>query len=216
MRYQLAIFDMDGTILNTIEDLCDSTNAALHENGFPSRSLLEVKSFVGNGIRRLIDLAVPKGTPEEKVEKVFTDFHVYYKTHCAIKTRPYDGIKELLSSLRKEGVLTAVVSNKADYAVQDLCKDYFDGLFDMAVGEREGIKKKPAPDSVYEVLKKLRVEKEHAVYIGDSEVDFMTAQNAQMDLLMVGWGFREEEFLKQCGAKTVLHKPSEIYEAIMN
>ena len=174
MRYKLAVFDMDGTILNTLEDLADSTNYALKANGLPERTIDEVRRFVGNGIRLLIERAVPADSEPE----LFETFKKYYKTDCAVKTRPYDGIKEVLVSLRKAGCLTAVVSNKADFAVQDLCKDYFDGLFDFAVGEREGIKKKPAPDSVYEVLTKLKTKKEDAVYIGDSDVDFATSVNA--------------------------------------
>ena len=201
MRYKLAVFDMDGTILNTLEDLADSTNYALKANGLPERTIDEVRRFVGNGIRL--------------VDEVFETFKKYYKTHCAVKTRPYDGIKEVLVSLRKAGCLTAVVSNKADFAVQDLCKDYFDGLFDFAVGEREGIKKKPAPDSVYEVLTKLKTKKEDAVYIGDSDVDFATSVNAGMDVIMVGWGFRDEEFLREKGAKRIIKQPSEILDIIL-
>ena len=138
--------------------------------------------------------------------------------HSALRCHrrcPYDGIKEVLVSLRKAGCLTAVVSNKADFAVQDLCKDYFDGLFDFAVGEREGIKKKPAPDSVYEVLTKLKTKKEDAVYIGDSDVDFATSVNAGMDVIMVGWGFRDEEFLREKGAKRIIKQPSEILDIIL-
>ena len=197
MRYKLAVFDMDGTILNTLEDLADSTNYALKANGLPERTIDEVRIFLGNGIRLLIERAVPTDTDKELTDKVFDTFKEYYKTHCAVKTRPYDGIKDVLLELRKAGCLTAVVSNKADFAVQDLCKDYFDNLFDFAIGEREGIKKKPAPDSVFEVLSKLNVEKDNAVYIGDSDVDFATSVNAGMDVIMVGWGFRDAEFLRE-------------------
>ena len=197
MRYKLAVFDMDGTILNTLEDLADSTNYALKANGLPERTIDEVRRFVGNGIRLLIERAVPTDTDKKLTDKVFDTFKEYYKTHCAVKTRPYDGIKDVLLELRKAGCLTAVVSNKADFAVQDLCKDYFDNLFDFAIGEREGIKKKPAPDSVFEVLSKLNVEKDNAVYVGDSDVDFATSVNAGMDVIMVGWGFRDAEFLRE-------------------
>ncbi len=215
MRYKLAVFDMDGTILNTLEDLADSTNYALKANGLPERTIDEVRRFVGNGIRLLIERAVPTDTDKKLTDKVFDTFKEYYKTHCAVKTRPYDGIKDVLLELRKAGCLTAVVSNKADFAVQDLCKDYFDNLFDFAIGEREGIKKKPAPDSVFEVLSKLNVEKDNAVYIGDSDVDFATSVNAGMDVIMVGWGFRDEEFLREKGAKRVIKQPSEILDIIL-
>lgn len=215
MRYKLAVFDMDGTILNTLEDLADSTNYALKVNGLPERTIDEVRRFVGNGIRLLIERAVPADTDKELTDKVFDTFKEYYKTNCAVKTRPYDGIKDVLLELRKAGCLTAVVSNKADFAVQDLCKDYFDNLFDFAIGEREGIKKKPAPDSVFEVLSKLNVEKDNAVYIGDSDVDFATSVNAGMDVIMVGWGFRDEEFLREKGAKRIIKQPSEILDIIL-
>lgn len=215
MRYKLAVFDMDGTILNTLEDLADSTNYALKANGLPERTIDEVRRFVGNGIRLLIERAVPTDTDKELTDKVFDTFKEYYKTHCAVKTRPYDGIKDVLSELRKAGCLTAVVSNKADFAVQDLCKDYFDNLFDFAIGEREGIKKKPAPDSVFEVLSKLNVEKDNAVYIGDSDVDFATSVNAGMDVIMVGWGFRDAEFLREKGVKRIIKQPSEILDIIL-
>lgn len=215
MRYKLAVFDMDGTILNTLEDLADSTNYALKANGLPERTIDEVRRFVGNGIRLLIERAVPTDTDKKLTDKVFDTFKEYYKTHCAVKTRPYDGIKDVLLELRKAGCLTAVVSNKADFAVQDLCKDYFDNLFDFAIGEREGIKKKPAPDSVFEVLSKLNVEKDNAVYIGDSDVDFATSVNAGMDVIMVGWGFRDEEFLREKGAKRIIKHPSEILDIIL-
>lgn len=215
MRYKLAVFDMDGTILNTLEDLADSTNYALKVNGLPERTIDEVRRFVGNGIRLLIERAVPTDTDKELTDKVFDTFKEYYKTNCAVKTRPYDGIKDVLLELRKAGCLTAVVSNKADFAVQDLCKDYFDNLFDFAIGEREGIKKKPAPDSVFEVLSKLNVEKADAVYIGDSDVDFATSVNAGMDVIMVGWGFRDEEFLREKGAKRIIKQPSEILDIIL-
>ncbi len=215
MRYKLAVFDMDGTILNTLEDLADSTNYALKANGLPERTIDEVRRFVGNGIRLLIERAVPTDTDKELTDKVFDTFKEYYKTHCAVKTRPYDGIKDVLLELRKTGCLTAVVSNKADFAVQDLCKDYFDNLFDFAIGEREGIKKKPAPDSVFEVLSKLNVEKADAVYIGDSDVDFATSVNAGMDVIMVGWGFRDAEFLREKGVKRIIKQPSEILDIIL-
>lgn len=215
MRYKLAVFDMDGTILNTFEDLADSTNYALKANGLPERTIDEVRRFVGNGIRLLIERAVPTDTDKELTDKVFDTFKEYYKTHCAVKTRPYDGIKDVLLELRKTGCLTAVVSNKADFAVQDLCKDYFDNLFDFAIGEREGIKKKPAPDSVFEVLSKLNVEKADAVYIGDSDVDFATSVNAGMDVIMVGWGFRDAEFLREKGVKRIIKQPSEILDIIL-
>ncbi|MCD8231591.1 MAG: HAD-IA family hydrolase [Clostridiales bacterium] len=210
MRYKLMIFDMDGTILDTLEDLTDSLNYALKKSGMSERSLSEVREFVGNGIRKLIERAVPANTPIDKVNRVTADFSENYRQNCANKTRPYDGIPKVLSSLRVRGVQTAVVSNKVDFAVQQLCVQYFDGLFDLAVGERESVRKKPAPDAIYAVLEHFGLEKKDALYIGDSEVDIQTAANAGMDCICVGWGFREEDFLFRNGAAVVLKRPDEI------
>lgn len=214
MKYKLAIFDMDGTILNTLEDLADSMNYALVQHDMPQRTIDEVRRFVGNGIRKLVERAVPTGTEAAQVDEVFETFTAYYKEHCAIKTRPYEGIPEVLKQLRDIGVKTAVVSNKADFAVQSLCEDYFPGLFDFAVGDKEGQRRKPAPDSVNAVLDKFGMDKSQAVYIGDSDVDYETSQNADMDVIMVGWGFRDEEFILSKGAEFVIHKPDEIVEYI--
>ena len=182
MKYKIVVFDLDGTILNTLEDLADSTNYALSVFDMPERTIEEIRHFVGNGIRKLMERAVPQGTPESMIVKVHETFTEHYKNHCADKTRPYDGIKELIENIRNAGVYTAVVSNKADYGVQILCKDYFPGLFDYAVGE--------------------------------TEVDVQTAANAEMDVCMVGWGFRDEEFLKDNGAEFVVHSPEEAWEFI--
>ena len=214
MKYMIAIFDLDGTILNTLEDLADSTNYALKTCGYPERTMDEVRQFVGNGIRKLMERAVPEGTPAEEVDRVHETFTAHYKVHCADKTRPYDGIMELLQNLKKDGCKLAVVSNKADYGVQELCKQYFDRVFDFAVGEREGIRKKPAPDSVNEVLKTLGCSRDRAVYIGDSDVDIQTAANAQMDHIIVEWGFRDVPFLIAKGAKVLVEKPEEILEIV--
>lgn len=214
MKYKIVIFDLDGTILNTLEDLADSTNYALSAFDMPERTIEEIRHFVGNGIRKLIERAVPHGTPESMIIKVHETFTEHYKKHCADKTRPYDGIKELIENIRNACVYTAVVSNKADYGVQTLCKDYFPGLFDYAVGEREGIRRKPYPDSVNEVLRQFDVDKTQAVYVGDSEVDIQTAANAEMDVCMVGWGFRDEQFLKENGAAHVSHSPDEVWKLL--
>lgn len=213
--YKLAVFDMDGTILDTLEDLKDSTNFALEKCGYPTRSYDEVRRFVGNGIRKLIERAVPEGLTVEQIDRVHEVFTEHYKVHCADKTKAYDGIKPLLEKLRASGVKTAVVSNKADYGVQELCKEYFDGLFDYAVGEREGIRRKPAPDAVNEALRVLGIDKSEAVYIGDSDVDFETAKNAELPCISVLWGFRDEEFLREKGATLFVRDPAEIYDIII-
>lgn len=210
MKYECAIFDLDGTLLDTLEDLADSLNYALRQSGYPERTISEVRSFVGNGIRKLIERGVPKGTEEAMIQKVHGDFTEHYKTHCADKTKPYAGIPELLQRLKAAGCRIAVVSNKADYAVRELCDQYFDGLFDVSVGERSGILKKPAPDSVNEVLNLLGADRKQSVYIGDSEVDIQTAANAEMESIIVEWGFRTKSFLKAQGAKNFVSSPDEI------
>ena len=181
----------------------------------PEHTINEVRWFVGNGIHKLIERAVPKGSSDEQIEQVFTTFKEYYKDHCAVKTRPYSGIMELLKTLREKGILTAVVSNKGDFAVQILCEDYFREMFDFAVGEREGIRRKPAPDSVLAVLEKFQISKDEAVYIGDSEVDIQTAFNAGMKEIAVTWGFRPESFLKENGADCIVHTPEELLQEII-
>lgn len=215
MSYKLAIFDLDGTILDTLEDLADATNYALKEHGYPGRTVEEVRRFVGNGIRKLIERAVPEGLTVEEIDEVFQTFSVYYRQHCADKTRPYEGILQLLQRLRAAGCLTAVVSNKADAAVQILCQRYYGGLFDCAVGERAGIRRKPAPDSVREVLRHLQVDPVDAVYIGDSEVDIQTAANAGLCSITVTWGFRERSFLESQGGRRFVDRPEEIERIVL-
>jgi len=210
MEYQLAIFDLDGTLLDTLEDLADSTNYIMQQFGYPERTLTEVRSFVGNGIRKLLERSAPKGTSSEEIDRMFEQFKEYYGAHCADKTKPYDGIMDMLNALQKQGVKLAVVSNKADYAVKALCEQYFPGFFDEAVGERVGIARKPAPDTVNEVLKNLHMDKAQAVYIGGSEVDVQTAQNAGMDCIAVDWGFRDKEVLKEAGAEIIVSTPEEV------
>lgn len=210
MKYKLIIFDLDGTILDTLDDLTASVNFALHINSLPSRTIEEIRSFVGNGIRLLIERSVPEDTSSQVLEKVFADFKAHYKLHSNDETKPYDGITELLKSIRNKGVKTAVVSNKADFAVQDLVKIHFDGLFDFAVGEREGIERKPAPDSVFEVINLSSISKEESVYIGDSEVDIFTADNASIDLIAVSWGFRDKDMLIKNGAVTIADNVNEL------
>lgn len=215
MHKQLVIFDLDGTLLDTLDDLADAVNWALEQEQLPRRTREEVRAFVGNGIRNLIERAVPTGTEAAQTDRVFAGFKARYAGHCADKTRPYPGILELLARLRAEGIRTAVVSNKADFAVQTLCRDYFPGLVDCAVGERAGIPKKPAPDSVQEVLRALEIPREQAVYVGDSDVDVLTARNAGMDGILVLWGFRDRQTLERAGAKTFAATAEELCAALI-
>jgi len=214
-KYKLAVFDMDGTILDTLSDLHLSVNHILKEAGYPERTLDEVRRFVGNGIHKLIERAVPEGTSEEKIDALFQNMLVYYNDHCTEHTAPYEGIPELIQELKSHGIKVAVVSNKANTAVQTLCQQYFPGLFQAAVGEKPDVRRKPAPDSVNAVLKELDVQREDAVYIGDSDVDVMTAKNAQMDCIGVDWGFRGEAFLRSYGCDNVVFQPKEIGEQLL-
>lgn len=209
-KYDLVIFDLDGTILNTLEDLTDSLNIILRKYQYPQRDLPEVRGFVGNGIRLLVERALPKGLSVETIDSLHQEFIQYYQKHCMDKTRPYEGIPDVIRCLRERGYYTAVVSNKADHAVQILCDQYFAGLFDIAVGERTGIARKPAPDSINQILESLEIPANRAVYIGDSDVDIATAHNAGMDEIAVTWGFKDAAFLKQSGAGCLIHNPDEI------
>ena len=214
MKYELIVFDMDGTILDTLEDLKNSTNHTLRLHHMPERTLGEIRSFVGNGIRKLIERAVVEGTSEHKIYEIQGDFMEHYGIHCADSTRPYDGVIDLIRELRNRGYKTAVVSNKADAAVQDLCIQYFPNLFDLAIGEKPEIAKKPAPDMVNLALDQLQVSRENAVYIGDSDVDVATARNSNLDMIAVDWGFRTREFLLEQGAETIVSRPEEILELV--
>lgn len=214
MNRKLVIFDMDGTILDTLEDLKDALNHVLTQHSFPVRTLDEVRRFVGNGIYKLIERGVPAGTPRQEIDAVYEDFKPYYAAHCEDTTKAYDGIPALLRQLKAQGFSVAVVSNKADFAVQKLCEVYFPDTFDAALGEREGVRKKPAPDSVNEVLRQLQIPREQAVYVGDSDVDIETAKNANMPCLSVTWGFRDEAFLLEHGASHILHMPEEILQFV--
>ena len=215
MKYKIAIFDLDGTILNTIEDLADSLNYALTKNGYKERTVAETQSFVGNGLLMLVKRAIKPETSEEEAQKVLADLKVYYKIHCADKTKPYEGIPELLKDLKTADYLLAVVSNKADYAVQILCEQYFPGMFDLAVGERENVRRKPAPDSVNAVLAEFELKKADAVYIGDSDVDIETAENVGTDSILVAWGFRGADFLREKGAKNIVFDTEELKRCLL-
>ena len=215
MRIEAAIFDLDGTILNTSEDLCLSLNYVLKKYGLPERSVDDTKRFLGYGIRRLVE----RGTGEERssdlLDDMVGDFKAHYKLHCMDATRPYAGITELLKLLRERGIRTAVVSNKADFAVRELMDRFFPGLFDAAIGEREGVRRKPAPDSVNEVLKVFGIQPENAVYIGDSEVDIQTAQNAGVRCVCVAWGFRDVQTLEACGAEHIAQNVDALRSALI-
>ena len=206
MNKKIIIFDLDGTLLDTLDDLTDSANIVFHKFGYPLRTREEIKNFVGNGVAKLFERA-GVNNPD-----CIEFFKKHYGQNMCNKTIPYDGILPLLNELNLRGIKIAVVSNKFDSAVKDLCKKYFNGLIDYSAGENEteGIKKKPSPDAVFAVLRKFKMNTDDAVYIGDSEVDIQTAKNAGMDCISVTWGFKSKEFLLQNGAKIVAQTPNEI------
>lgn len=205
-----VIFDLDGTLLNTLEDLRNSTNFALSEFGFPKRSLEEVRSFVGNGVRKLIERAVPQSCDKETTEKCLEIFKKNYSENMYNNTAPYNSILEILKDLRNNGLKIGVVSNKFDSAVKELCKKYFEDLIDIAIGQAGDVPKKPAPDGVLKAIKLLGAE--NIVYIGDSGVDVQTAKNANIPCIGVTWGFRDKKDLK--GADFIIDNPHDIINII--
>ena len=209
-KYKTYIFDLDGTLLSTLADLAASTNYALRTHHMPERSLDEVRRFVGNGVKKLMERAIPDGLKNPLFEETFATFRQHYMQHNLDTTQPYPGIMQLLEQLKAEGKNIAVVSNKFYAATRELCRHFFGDLVPVAIGEREDIRKKPAPDTVIEALRELGVDKEGAVYIGDSDVDIMTAKNSGMPCVSVLWGFRDKEFLLEHGATTLNSQPEEM------
>ncbi len=219
-KYALAIFDMDGTILNTIDDLADSLNVILERYSMPLHTVDQVRFMVGNGIPKLIERAIPNGRDNPKFDEILKEYIAYYEEHSAIKTRPYDGIVEAVKALRKSGVKIAVNTNKVEAAALDLVAKYFPDCFDIVSGSRPGLPPKPAPDGVYEILKRAGIdgksEGQKAVFIGDSDVDLQTGINAGLDVIGVDWGFRGKAFLLDHGATedNIVMKADELVEKI--
>lgn len=210
--YDTVIFDLDGTLLYTLEDLQKSVNFALTNHGFPTRTIEEIRVFVGNGVKKLMERSIPDGENNPVFEQCLAEFKDYYGKTMADNVKPYDGILELLNKLNSQGIKCAVVSNKYDVAVKQLCAKYFGSNILIAIGESENIRKKPAPDSVLKVIKELHAK--NPVYVGDSEVDIQTAQNANIPCISVAWGYKDTEFLVQNGAKIVVNSADELCKAI--
>lgn len=214
MGYKAIIWDLDGTLLDTLQDLADAVNHSLEAYSLPVRTKEEIRAIVGRGIRHLVENAVPTGTDPATTDAVFGEFCTYYAAHSADATAPYAGIPAMLEKVSRAGVKMAIVSNKADFAVQDLVMRYFGEEITLAVGAREDIPKKPAPDMVEYALARLGVTKAEAAYVGDSEVDVLTARNTGMDCLAVDWGFRSRETLREAGAERIFSTPQELMETI--
>lgn len=212
--YDTVIFDLDGTLLDTLEDLTDCVNHILVKFDYPERTKAEVRSFVGNGIAMLMKRALPENVDEERLKEVVESFRIYYTAHCSVKTKPYPGIMELLGHLKGKGYKLAVVSNKNDDAVKKLEQVHFPGMFLIAMGKKDGVRKKPAPDAVLEVMRQLQTEKATALYVGDSEVDKQTADNSGVDCVLVDWGFKEHDYLLQQNPKKVVSSTEELLELL--
>lgn len=210
------IFDLDGTLLNTLGDLRDSTNYALKKFGFPVRTTEEIRNFIGNGLKNLMIRSLPEGAPEEVVSAVLAQMKAHYAQHPYDATVPYDGIPALLKELKDSGYPMAIVSNKADGMIQVLHQQFFAPYISVAIGELEGVPRKPDPALVKLALERLGTDGNNACYIGDSEVDILTAKNAGLPCLTVGWGFRDAEELHAAGAQRVIASPAELKAAIEN
>ena len=209
-RYKAVIFDLDGTLLNTLEDLTDAVNHVMRQFNYPEHTIEEIRSFVGNGIKLLIERSLPDGKDNPEFDKVFSEFKLYYTSHCQIKTRPYDGIMELIAALKEQGYKLAIVSNKNQSAVTELNNIYFSDYISTAIGEKEGVRKKPAPDTVIKALSELCISSDDAVYVGDSDVDRETAENSNMDCISVTWGFRDRKLLESLNPYAIIDKPAEL------
>lgn len=214
MRYTTAIFDLDGTLLDTLEDLTDAVNATMNAFGFPERSLGEVRAFVGNGAAKLIERSLPEGRNTPDFDGILSFYDVYYTAHSLIKTAPYDGVHDVLRELCRRGVKLAVVSNKQDAAVKKLVRRFFGDVVSVAIGESAGVRRKPSPDSVLAAMAELMSEPEECVYVGDSDVDILTARAAGIPCVSVTWGFRGEDFLRDRGAERLVSEPKELLEII--
>ena len=216
MMYSTVLFDLDGTLLDTLDDLTDAVNFALKGQGLPDCTREEVRNFIGNGIVMLLSRAAKDRASEADADKMVADFKEYYAAHWQDKTRPYDGVIELLSALKAEGRKVGVVSNKVDFATKGLCKACFGDLIDVAIGENEaaGVPRKPIPDGIFLAMRALSSELKDTVYVGDSEVDIQTAKNAGIPCISVTWGFKDREFLVQNGATHLVSTIEELQKLL--
>lgn len=211
-KYNTIIFDLDGTLLNTLEDLTDAVNYVMGQFHFEEKTVSQVRSFVGNGIRKLMERCVPGGQEREGFEEIFQCFRSYYTAHCQEKTKPYDGILELLQALSDCGYRMGIVSNKNDKAVEELNEVFFSQYITVAIGQNDKLRPKPAPDTVDMALKCLDCNRESALYVGDSDVDKATADNSNMDCVSVTWGFRDRELLEKLKPAAVIDEPLQLLE----
>ena len=212
-KYDTVIFDMDGTLLDTLEDLTDSVNYMLNKFSYPAKTIDQIRSYVGNGIKLLVERAIPDGAANPNFDEAFECFRAHYEVHSEDKTKAYDGVIALIAKFKQNGYKMAIVSNKFDAGLKALARKFFPDI-DVAIGESAGVNKKPAPDMVYSAMAQLGSEKEKCVYIGDSDVDFMTAKNSGIDCVSVLWGFRTKEFLSELGATVFAETPDEVFDIV--
>ena len=208
------VWDMDGTVLNTLIDLRDSVNYVLKKYNMPEHTIEEYRRYFGSGIRYALECAVVDGTPSETIDEMLPIFKEHYDVHCLDNTCPYDGILDAMKKLKEKGYKMAIVSNKIDSAVKELNEKFFKEYVDVAIGETPGTKRKPAPDMVEQALNKLGSTKEEAIYIGDSEVDLQTARNSNLPCISVLWGFRDKDYLIEQGATTFAETPEELVQLL--
>lgn len=216
MKDKVLIFDLDGTLLNTIEDLVDSVNYMLDIFNYSQKTIDQVKNSIGDGVYKLIERVIPDGIKNNNFRECVDIFKKHYAKNMFNKTKAYDGILELLKISKNKGYYIAVASNKFDLAVKDLCNRYFPEVIDIALGENieKGRNKKPSPDIIYKIIEKLQISKENAIYIGDSEVDIQTAKNAKIMCISVSWGYKSGDYLIQHGANNVINKPADLLKYI--
>ncbi len=206
------IFDLDGTLLNTLDDLYTSVSYALTTHGLALRTRAEVRSFLGNGVKRLIEQSVPTGTSVSKTEEVLATFRQHYLQHSLDQTRPYNGVEAMVKQCKSRGLKTAIVSNKPNAAVQDLHHRFFHDSIDLAIGETPDVRRKPAPDMIVNAMKRLGVEPDESIYMGDSEVDMQTAINSNLKFIAVSWGFRNRDTLEKLNIKHIIDTPAQCFE----
>lgn len=212
--YKAVIWDLDGTLLNTLGDLAAATNYALRKHGYPEISLADVRQRIGNGLGRLIALSIPQGADNPDYDDLIALFKEYYPAHCTELTEPYEGIVELVEELHDHGVMNAIVSNKIDSAVQLISRHYFHDLMDVNIGERAGVRRKPDPESLLNALKELHIDAKDAIYIGDSDVDIITAKNASMDHIAVSYGYRDREVLQALDPMHLVDNTAQLKEIL--
>lgn len=213
---KLCIFDLDGTLLDSLEDLKESVNVILRRHSFEEKTMDQIRSYVGNGLYKLLERSVPQTCQKDELDQYYQEFLEYYGEHCSDRTMKYDGIEEMLMKLKRKGMFLAVSSNKRNEQVQKLWKNHLEQLIDIAIGEdpARGIRKKPERDEVDYLLKKLQLTPQEAVYVGDSEVDIQTARKSGLDSISVSWGFKTREFLEKNGASAIADTPEELFQLL--